>query len=637
MRTSRWSLLLVMLVLLAVPERAAAQSVDELFEQGNAAQSAGRFSEAESIWLRVVRSDPENSFAYNNLGNALADQEKMEEAIAAYRQAIQLDSRNAFPYNGLGTVLKAQGKLDEAIAAYRQAIQIDPKYAAPYYGLGVALYDQGKLDEAIAAYQQAIQIDPKFAVHYYGLGAVLSDQGKLDEAIAAYRQAIQIDPKYAFPYYGLGVALYDQGKLDEAIAAYQQAIQINPKFAFPYNGLGNALKNRGKLDEAIAAYRQAIQIDPKYAFPYNGLGNALSDQGKLDEAIAAYQQAIQLDPKYASPHNNLGNALYDQGKLDEAIASYRQALSLPDLKGTPTTHTVAHNNLGYALQQQGNLTEAIAEYQKAIALDPNYARVSNNLREAQRLLALQRNPQPAIADDQKYLPSITDEPLVPVLRSTARIIVETSGGTTLGSKVGTGWVVKREGNTVWVVTNRHVILSNDDTQQVSNAIAVEFYSQLPAEKRPRYTATVEKIGAPEDLDLAVIKITGIPADIQPLQPSPKRISLNTRVRVIGHPYTDPIPWHSSSGEISNYAPDPNNPWLSIDASVAEGNSGGPVVNDDSQIVAMMVTMVGAGDIATNPNEPSPSLQGIATATRGLGRAYRIDVVMEKLRSWRIVN
>jgi protein O-GlcNAc transferase len=602
MRNSRWSLLLVMLVLLAVPDRAVAQSVDELFRQGVEAQSSRRFLEAEGIWRRVLQSDSNNAVAYNNLGIALKD----------------------------------QGKLDEAIAAFRQAIQIDPKFAYPYYGLGVALQDQGKLDDAIEAYRQAIQIDPKFAFPYNGLGNALQDQGKLDEAIEAYRQAIEIDPKDAFPYNGLGNALRDQGKLEEAIAAYQQAIQIDPKRALPYNGLGNALQDQGKLDEAIAAYRQAIEIDPKFAFPYNNMGNALKAQGKLDDAIAAYRQAIQIDPKYATPYNGLGAALQDQGKLDDAIAAYRQALSLPDLKGTlATAHTLAHNNLGYALQKQGNLTAAIAEYQKAIALDPSYATASNNLREAQRLLALRGSPLPIATDDRKFLPSLTDEPLLPVLRSTARIIVQ-SGGTSVGAKIGTGWVVKREGNTVWVVTNRHVVLSNAQTNQPSNAIAVEFFSELPPEQRPRYTATLEQISQPnEEPDLAVLRITGTPSDIQPLQVSTSRISRNTPVRVIGHPYTIDVPWNSSSGEISNYSP--TSLLLPIDAYVAAGNSGGPVVNEQLQVIAMMVRIRGSRDIANDPNQSSPPLEDIDPATGEVGLAYRMDIIMEKLRNWQVVN
>jgi len=224
------------------------------------------------------------------------------------------------------------------------------------------------------------------------------------------------------------------------------------------------------------------------------------------------------------------------------------------------------------------------------------------------------------------------------LRSTARIIVQTSGGTSNGPKIGTGWVVKRDGNEVWVVTNRHVVLSDQQTSRPSTAIEVEFFSELPAEKRPRYTAVVEHISEPnEELDLSVLRITGVPSDIQPLKVSTSRISRNTPVRVIGHPYTVNDPWSSSPGEIINYNPNPNNIWLPVDAYVAEGNSGGPVVNDQLQVIAMMVRIRGSRDIVNDPNQPPPPLQDADPATGEVGLAYRIDIVMDKLRSWRILN
>ena len=80
----------------------------------------------------------------------------------------------------------------------------------------------------------------------------------------------------------------------------------------------------------------------------------------------------------------------------------------------------------------------------------------NNLKEAERLLAINNNPPLPNIDDRDYLPTETQEGLVKKLRSTARIIATTSEG----ASIGTGWVIQRQGNTVLIVTNRHVISDN---------------------------------------------------------------------------------------------------------------------------------------------------------------------------------
>ncbi|MEH2287939.1 tetratricopeptide repeat protein [Nostoc sp.] len=522
MRNPKLVALLLSLSLATTPQVAVAQtSIEQLSQQGSAAQTAYKFSEAEAIWYRVL--------------------------------------------------------------------QIDSKNANAYVGLGRALGSQGKYDEALAAFQKAIQLDPNNANAYGGLVRALGDQGKYDEALAAFQKAIQLDPENAYAYGGLGYMLVNQGKYDEAIAAYQKAIQLDPKYANAYISLGYVLENHGKHDEALVAYQKAIQLNPKNAYAYGSVGNSLVSQGKYDEAITAFQKAIQLNPKYAD----------------------------------------AYNGLGYALQQQGNLKEAIQEFKQATRLDPNYVTAQNNLKEAQRLLALQQKPQPIAIDDQKWLPSPQEEPLVGVLRSVVRIIAEIP----TGNNIATGWVVKREGNKAWIVTNRHVV-TDANTKRSSEKIELEFFSQPPTGIfLPRYTAKILQItDANDPLDLALLEVTGIPEDIRPLPMYSGRVGRTTQVLAIGHP-SNGGDWTTVSGEISNVLSKDNK--LQITATLAEGNSGGPVIDkDNQQVVGLMVAIL---DPNQQRQDATKTSQGeLSTpATGGFGFAFDMDVVIKKLRNWGI--
>ena len=458
--------------------------------------------------------------------------------------------------------------------------------------------------------------------------------GDFAEAEQVFRRVIQLDPQNAGPYNNLGNALYEQGNLEEAIASYRRAIELAPQYAYAHRNLGNALRAQGNLEEAIANYRRAIEIDPQYTNAYNSLGNALRAQGNLEEAIASYRRAIELDPQYTSAYSNLGIALRNQGNLEEAIANYRIALSLPDQSGTPASaHAVTYNSWGLALKEQGNLREAIANFQRAIDLDPDYARAQNNLRETQRLLAVRLNPQPSIVDDRLYVPSATDEPLAPILRSTARIIAQVSDGNFV---IGAGWVVKRVGDTVWIVTNRHVI-SDERNNQPSDTIEVEFFSELPDERRPRYQGVIEHSTESDDfeLDLAVLRVAEVPPDILPLEFQSGRVQRLTRIHVIGHPYNVDDPWSSVSGEVTNFNPD--RPMLSLDVNIAEGNSGGPVINQDYLVIGMVVKYRTGYDVALSTNEPTPILPAQPSPAGVVGLAYRIDVVVEQLRTWGVLD
>jgi superkiller protein 3 len=415
-------------------------------------------------------------------GNAALDAKKYSEAENIWRKVIQLNPNNAVAFSNLCDALYRQNKLDESIGFCRKAIELGPKYVNAYYNLGNALYSQKKLDEAIAQFRKAIELNPKFALAYSNLGAVLYEQKKLDEAIAQFRKAIELDPKYVDAY----------------------------------NNLGVALRAQKKLDEAIAQFRKAIELDPKYVDAYNNLGVALSDQKKLDEAIAQFRKAIELDPKYVNAYNNLGVALRAQKKLDEAIVLLRKALSFPDASGTPiTAHTLAHSNLGSLLQEQGKLAEAIVEFEKAAKIDPGYEYAQNNLIEARRLLALQQSPEQIVAlNEIKYLPK--DEPLTPIKRSIVKVSVVFQGNAK-GTGYGTGYAIKRQGDRVWIITNRHVVVDRDTEQSGSNLEVEPYYGNPPKElPRSRSTAKVVNMTMPnEPLDLALLEVTGLPADIQP--------------------------------------------------------------------------------------------------------------------------
>jgi tetratricopeptide (TPR) repeat protein/tRNA A-37 threonylcarbamoyl transferase component Bud32 len=368
----------------ALLRRASAARPDEvvlLEALGRLLEGQGRAAEAVECFRALRALRPGLGVA---LGMALGKAGRGTEGEAVLRDLLRRQPNNPELHVYLGIVLAEQKKLDEAVAAFRKASDLKPDDATAYYNLGIALYDQKKLDEAVAAYRQAIDLKPNSAEAYNNLGVVLKEQKKLDEAVAAWRKAIALKHDLAEAYNNLGIALAERKKLDEAVATYRKAIALKPDSALAYSNLGVALTEQMKLEEAVAACRKAIDLKPDFAEAYNNLGIALKDQKKLDEAVAAYRKAIALKPDYAYAYNNLGVVLAEQKMLDEAVTAFRKAI---DLKHDDAE---AYNNLGSALQEQKKLEEAVAALRKADRLLPNQPVIRNNLRQAERLLLLDR-------------------------------------------------------------------------------------------------------------------------------------------------------------------------------------------------------------------------------------------------------
>ena len=132
-------------------------------------------------------------------------------------------------------------------------------------------------------------------------------------------------------------------------------------------------------------------------------GVAAGKRGDFSEAETIFRQVTKIDPNNFVVYYNLGLAQYSQGELEEAIASYQKAIEINP------NNAVAYYNLGLALQNQGELEEAIKQYKLSLEIDPKLITAKNNLREAERLLAIQLNsPLPDI-DNTQHLPTVEKE------------------------------------------------------------------------------------------------------------------------------------------------------------------------------------------------------------------------------------
>jgi protein O-GlcNAc transferase len=187
----------------------------------------GHLHEAENIYRKILKEQPDNYRTYVNLGFISRSTGRIDEAVTCYRKALALNPYQADVHNDLGSVLQAKGRPDEAIIHYLKALEIDPEHATALYNLGSAYQQKGMLEEAIGYYRKSAGYRPSVKL-YNNLASALIQKGQTDEAITYYHAALQIDPNYDNAYYNLGSALIEQGKNEEAIAAFEKCLSVNP-------------------------------------------------------------------------------------------------------------------------------------------------------------------------------------------------------------------------------------------------------------------------------------------------------------------------------------------------------------------------------------------------------------------------
>ncbi|SDA81058.1 MULTISPECIES: tetratricopeptide repeat protein [unclassified Janthinobacterium] len=353
---------------------------------------AGRYAEAEALYLSIVQAQPYHAVANHNVG-LLAGQLGFHEAALPYlRTALSVNPDEGQFWLSYATGLLSAQQAEHGLEIIESAIQrgldnmesqallararaavaqLPQTPTAEEMQHVVALYNAGQYAALESATRALVASYPASGFAWSVLGTALQLQGK--DALPTLQKTVELAPHDAEAHGNLGNAWQAAGQYESAIDCYLRALEIQSDFAEAHSNLGSALQALERLDEAAHAYRQALAINPDYALAHFNLGNTLKSMGDLQGAVASYRSAAALAPDDAELHGNLGNALQALQQLDAAAASYRHAIALAP------GYALAHSNLGTTLQDLQQLEAALASHEEAVRLDAGTAAFQNGL------------------------------------------------------------------------------------------------------------------------------------------------------------------------------------------------------------------------------------------------------------------
>ena len=220
---------------------------------------------------------------------------QIDQAEAIYRRVLRMQPDQADALHYLGVLLHQRGQSAEAAKLLERAISLRPQMPHFYCNAVPALLAMMRYDEAIVACERAISLRPNYGEALYMLGLAWRYKGDFDKATEFYRKAVEAKPDHAEAWNALGTRLREKGDLAESLSCYNRALAINPNFADAHNNVGLTLRDMGQMDEALAAHRQALTLLPGSAAVYSNIATVLKDMGRLDEATEAYRKALSIE------------------------------------------------------------------------------------------------------------------------------------------------------------------------------------------------------------------------------------------------------------------------------------------------------------------------------------------------------
>jgi len=322
-------------------------------------------SDAQQIYLAVLKHDPANRFALESLGYLMRDMGKIPEAEQYFHQMAKLYPDDYVPYLALGDMYTAIDKLDQAEVAYEQGYKLAPQNPALVAGGANAAIQNHKFQLAqmwVHRSTPAMMDDPRVQREWE---RSLFFEGKYRESAQFGYKVLAQRPKDLDGAVYLAYALYNLGRYDDTLALasrYEVMLPQEPNFPLLQ---GHVHKQQGLLDKAADDYGRALKRDPKMVEAFVNRGYVENDLQDADAAIADFNQALKFQPNNGSAR--LG-AAFSNLELHRSHAALDQVAQAEKILGvSAATHEVKAT----AYRQLRQLQKAETEYRAAITMSPS--------------------------------------------------------------------------------------------------------------------------------------------------------------------------------------------------------------------------------------------------------------------------
>jgi protein O-GlcNAc transferase len=346
--------------------------IDELLAEGVKRHQAGRLTEAESYYRRLLSAQPDHADALHLLGILAYQRGQPATSAELINQAINLNEHNASYFCSLGNALQAMKRFAEALAGYDKALALNSGYALALYNRGNVLLEMNRFGEALASYEKALELKPDYVEALGNRGLALQMLERFEEALTSYDRALALNPGYVEALCNRGNTFQKLERFEQALASYDEVLALKPDFAQGLYNRGSALQGLMRFEEALASYDGALTLNPNWVEALCNRGNTLQKLERFEEALASYEKVLALKPGFADAFYNCGIVLQELNRLDEALASYGKALAIEP------GSAVARLNRGNMLMRLGRLGEALASYEQALVLKPGYPEALHN-------------------------------------------------------------------------------------------------------------------------------------------------------------------------------------------------------------------------------------------------------------------
>ena len=156
---------------------------------------AEHFKNRRAYWSHQVKTFPQKSKGYYNLGKVNFLDDRLEEAESLYTEGLRLNPQNPGLYLDLAAVYLSQQKFQAAEQSANKALTIEPNNSIALYYLGKSFLERNLWEKAVPALERACAGSQIFPYWFLDLGKAYTHEQQLEKALKAFKKAVSLDPK----------------------------------------------------------------------------------------------------------------------------------------------------------------------------------------------------------------------------------------------------------------------------------------------------------------------------------------------------------------------------------------------------------------------------------------------------------
>ncbi|KAL9993050.1 putative Heat shock chaperonin-binding, tetratricopeptide-like helical domain superfamily [Helianthus debilis subsp. tardiflorus] len=398
---------------------------DEAKAKGNAAFSAGNFTDAIKHFTDAINLAPSNHVLYSNRSAAYASLNQYSDALSDAKKTVDLKPDWAKGYSRLGAAYHGLKQYDDAVSAYKKGLEVDPNNETLKSGLADAESAQSTSYRSREARESRAPMNNLFGDAF---GPDMWAKLTADPATRVYMQQqdfvnkmkeLQRNPS------GLNLYLQDQRVMQALTVLLNVKIQANGSGpsgddmempGSPPRPADEAVKEKEAVKEPepepepmeVSGEEREVKERKAQAQKEKEAGNAAYKKKDFETAIACYTKAVELDDGDISFLTNRAAVYLEMGKYDECIKDCEKAVERGrELRSDYKMVARALTRKGTALVKMAKTSKdyepAIETFQKALTehRNPDTLKKLNEAERAKKELEQQEYYDPELAEKER--------------------------------------------------------------------------------------------------------------------------------------------------------------------------------------------------------------------------------------------